>query len=153
MATLLRGDIPPVVVIRVATKVYFESPTGCRVSTYSTGSHGYAQVGWHSRSGGKRCVTLCHRVVWMALYGDIPEGMTIDHMCKNRRCVNIEHLRMLTNFENARRTSGRDWALGECANGHPSKSFLRQEPNGRLRCTACTADAHRRHRAKKRLAA
>lgn len=88
----------------------------CHLSTYSVGSHGYAQVGWVE--DGKTLMTLCHRVIWAWHYGPIAEGMTVDHLCKNRRCVRLLHLRVISNLENARRTSGRDWPLGQCINGH-----------------------------------
>lgn len=117
--------IPQHVAGRAIANHYFESPTGCHVSLYSVASHGYAQIGWHI-SGSPRRATTAHRAAWTAVYGQIPEGMTIDHMCRNRRCVNVEHLRMLSNFENARRTKGADWPLGagECKNGHQASDYI-----------------------------
>lgn len=64
--------------------------------------------------------------------------MTIDHTCKNRRCVNVAHLRMLSNYENARRTGGRDWPLGQCVNGHDNS--LLEWFNGRAHCGPCHRD-------------
>jgi hypothetical protein len=117
----------------------------CAISTYSVGSHGYAQIGW--TEGGKSHMRLAHRVVWEAEHGEIPEGMTVDHLCKTRKCVNVDHLRLLTNFENARRTSGRDWPLGECVNGHPN-SALRLH-GAKSVCGSCSADWQRQYRARK----
>lgn len=115
--------IPDRVAERAATR-YVEDENGCHVSTYSVASHGYAQIGWQQQGG--RWVVVAHRASWVYAHGtQIPEGMTIDHLCKNRRCVNPEHLRLLSNFENARRTSGDDWPIGECKHGHPNK-FLRR---------------------------
>ncbi|AXH44432.1 HNH endonuclease [Arthrobacter phage MargaretKali] len=72
--------------------------------------------------------------------GPVPLGHTIDHTCKQKRCVNPNHLRILTNYENARRTDGRDWPLGQCVNGHPN-SELRDFANGdgktKRRCRIC----------------
>lgn len=102
-----------------------DATTGCHVSTYSVAGHGYAQIGWHTK-GDKRRGTTAHRAAWVAATGkQIPDGMVVDHLCKNRRCVNVEHLRVLSNFDNARRTYGRDWPLGdgECINGHPASSY------------------------------
>lgn len=103
----------------------FISPTGCHQSTYSVTSAGYAQIGWQP-SGESNKGTTAHRAAWTAVYGPIPDGLTVDHLCKNRRCVNVEHLRLLTNFENARRTHGRDWPIGngECINGHSAASYV-----------------------------
>ena len=134
--------IPDRVAARAASK--FEADGfGCWISTYSTASHGYAQIGWHEDDGYRRGVTA-HRAAWVYHHGQqIPEGMTIDHTCKERRCVNPSHLRMLSNFENARRTDGRDWPLGECANGH-SNDHLVQEPSGKWKCGPCNTEAKRR---------
>lgn len=75
---------------------------GCLISTYSIGSHGYAQVGWRL-NGSKNQMTTAHRAAWVAHTGEqIPEGMTVDHTCHVRRCVNPEHLRLLSNLDNAR---------------------------------------------------
>jgi len=41
-----------------------------------------------------------HRVVWEALVGPIPEGMTLDHLCRNRACCNPDHLRILSRGAN-----------------------------------------------------
>ena len=127
--------IPPRVAERAATH-YVEDENGCFISTYSTASHGYAQIGW-SKPGTRRSImTLCHRAAWVYYHGaQIPEGMTIDHLCHNRRCVNPEHHRLLSNFENARRTAGRDWPIGQCANGHSNDHLI--EIEGRWCCAVC----------------
>ncbi|WP_258794938.1 HNH endonuclease [Tsukamurella tyrosinosolvens] len=96
-------------------------------------------------------MTLAHRAAWVHMTEvQIPEGMTIDHTCKNRRCVNVAHLRMLSNYENARRTSGRDWPLGKCVNGHDNS--LIEWFSGRAHCGPCYRAAHRRYNAKRRAA-
>lgn len=145
-----RPKRPIVIPDRVAARaaVRFEGDeSGCWISTYSTASHGYAQIGW--QDGGYRQVVTAHRAAWVYHHGQqIPEGMTIDHTCKAKRCVNPSHLRMLSNFENARRTAGRDWKLGECVHGHGNE-FLRQFGK-RWRCEKCNAEAQARYRAKKR---
>lgn len=50
-----------------------------------------------------------HRYAWKEAYGDIPSGYTVDHMCKNRACVNLQHLRLVT-WEDA-------WARREAEGG------------------------------------
>jgi hypothetical protein len=125
--------IPERVALRAVSHVDLD-PSGCHVSRYSVASHGYAQIGWHDGMG-HREVTVAHRVVWQWVRGPIPDGMTVDHRCNNRRCVNIDHLRLLTNFDNARRTFGRDWPLGQCIHGHPDTELFVQGP--RRRCRTC----------------
>lgn len=121
-------------VAKRAAENYVTDDHGCQLSTYSIGSHGYPQIGWNL--AGSRRTTTAHRAAWVNARGQIAEGMTVDHICKNRRCVNVDHLRLLTNFENARRTNGRDWKLGECVNGHLNE-FLKTEPSGKRKCMKC----------------
>lgn len=125
--------IPALAAERAFTR-WVESSDGCKISTYSVASHGYAQVGWMTNEHGHGGTTA-HRAAWVHVNGQIPAGMTVDHICKNRQCVNTDHLRLLSNFENARRTSGRDWPLGECANGHPNSELV--EASGKLVCRPC----------------
>jgi hypothetical protein len=132
---------------RIAERARFRSvqdpATDCLISTYSAGSHGYAQIGWVE--DGERIVTLAHRVIWASVHGPIPTDMTVDHMCKTRKCVNVEHLRLLSNFENGRRAN-RDWPLGECANGH-SNDHLKVFWDGRRHCEICAREWQRKYNA------
>jgi len=92
-------------------------------------------------------MTTAHRAAWVAVHGQIPEGMTVDHICKVRRCVNVRHLRLLSNFENARRTNGNDWPLGECVNGHPNSELRKR--GAKWVCGICAAEWQRRYRSRK----
>jgi hypothetical protein len=126
--------IPPRVVARLLSNV--EQAGDCLVSKYSTGSHGYSQIGWHVE--GRRVMGLGHRVAWIAARGPIPDGLTVDHVCRNRRCINVAHLRLLTNVENAR-----DNGMARrqhCPAGHPySEENTYHDPAGHRRCRACIA--------------
>lgn len=50
---------------------------------------------------------FCHRISYELFKGDIPEGMTIDHLCYNHNCINPEHLEAVTSSENSRRYNAR----------------------------------------------
>ena len=140
-------------VAKRAISQFVVDENGCHISTYSVASHGYAQIGW-GIGDGKIDVTTAHRAAWVAHTGEqIPADMTIDHTGKERRCVNPDHLRVLSNVENGRRTNGRDWKHGQCANGHPNKYLVvdpgRRTKDGKkrqgLRCQKCKRLYRQRH--------
>lgn len=58
------------------------------------------------RKGGEWRGVGSHRVAYQDAYGEIPGGMTIDHACQNRRCVNPGHLRLATVKQNAENRTG-----------------------------------------------
>lgn len=41
-----------------------------------------------------------HRVLWKLFNGDIPKGLVVDHLCRQRNCCNPSHLRICTHREN-----------------------------------------------------
>lgn len=68
----------------------------CWIWTAYTCRQGYGR--FHSGSS-----TLAHRFAYELLIGSIPEGMQLDHLCRNSSCVNPGHLEPVTNAENVRR--------------------------------------------------
>ncbi len=132
---------PGRVIARLLAKVAPVEETGCIVSLYSTGSHGYSQIGWHEN--GQRRMALGHRVAWEAAYGPIPGDLTIDHLCRNRRCVNVEHLRLLPNVVNA--SLNGNAVKTHCPVGHPyDDENTRRNKRGHRFCRACQRKRNRR---------
>lgn len=135
---------PERVIARLLANVAVE-PNGCHVSLYSRGSHGYPQIGWHEK--GRTITRLAHRVAWEAAHGPIPVEMTLDHICRNKPCINPQHLRLLTNSENGRR-NWRDFPLGQiCVRGHKGE---RVNYRGRNRCPECWKIYQHTYAAKKK---
>jgi hypothetical protein len=50
--------------------------------------------------------TSAHRYAWARVNGPIPDGLFVDHICHNRACVNVEHLRLATQAQNNMNRSG-----------------------------------------------
>lgn len=50
--------------------------------------------------------TRAHRYAWERSRGPIPDGKVIDHVCWNRACVNVEHLRLATTAQNSSNRAG-----------------------------------------------
>lgn len=74
--------------------------SGCWIYTGCIAPVGYGQIG----SGG--VVLYTHRVSYELHEGPIPNGLHIDHLCRNRACCNPEHLEPVTQAENNRRAGG-----------------------------------------------
>ncbi len=139
---MVARQIPGRVLARVFQHFSVNEDSGCWEWTMSLGSHGYGQIGWGSK-GSDRGATTAHRVAWEASQGKIPEGMTVDHLCRNRKCINPAHLRLLTNLENAR-DNGMSRKT-HCPAGHPyvGENLYVGKTGGR-RCRQCARD--RRYR-------
>src|SRR3990167_8003727 len=73
--------------------------TGCWEWTGAIIQNGYGQL-----KGASDRVEYSHRVAYQLFYGEIPEGLTIDHLCRNRKCVNPLHLEAVSNQENILRS-------------------------------------------------
>lgn len=88
-----------------------------------------------------------HRFSHEFFKGPIPAGLTIDHLCRNKGCVNPDHLEAVTNRENSLRSdniAGRNARKTHCPKGHPydEKNTFKQFLGGRG-CRACNKEYQR----------
>jgi hypothetical protein len=91
--------------------------------------------------GGARHYAPAHRRVFELLVGPIPEGLTLDHLCRVRSCVNPQHLEPVTQGINTLRGdtfAARYARRTECSYGHPlSGENLHIRSNGARQCLTC----------------
>ena len=94
------------------------SESGCWIWMLRTTKSGYGEM----RHAGR--TYLAHRLSYETLKAPIPTGLTIDHKCKVRCCVNPDHLETVTRAENTRRGDHRNKGQHfrdrtSCGRGHP----------------------------------
>ena len=89
-----------------------------------------------------------HRVVYEALVGNIPKGITLDHLCQNTNCVNPAHLEPVTLKENILRGRGlaaRNARKLFCNKGHKLSGENLKIEYGRRRCRECKRAQFRKY--------
>ena len=99
---------------------------------------GYGQF----RIGGEGSRNVkAHIVAFLWENGPIPSGMVLDHLCRNRACVNPDHLEVVTPEENSTRGMLSRHATNErCAHGHLWSENAGRPPSGYRVCRACQAE-------------
>ena len=89
-----------------------------------------------------------HRLYYELEKGPIPKGLTLDHLCRVRCCVNPDHLEPVTLVENVMRGESlfaQQVKRTHCPQGHPyAGDKLRITRKGERKCRTCDRDQHRK---------
>ena len=134
--------------------------TECIIWDKCKSETGYGQA-WYK---GKRI--KAHRAAWVKVNGEIPAGMVIDHTCHNpkecisgtacehRACINVEHMRLVTQQENIMAGKHNIDNRSHCNQGHPFvKENIMIRKNGKRECAECNRVRARAVWAKKKVGA
>lgn len=115
-----------------------------------TGAKTVSGYGYFVRNeSGQRFSARAHRLAYELLVGPVPEELVIDHLCRNKSCVNPAHLEVVTQRENIMRgeaPSAVNARKTHCLNGHLlSDVNVYVSPRGDRTCRACRREAARRN--------
>jgi hypothetical protein len=124
---------------------YRVAVSGCWIWEGAKNRTGYGQIALGTKEGGDKRRVLAHRFAYEMLRGPIPEGLSLDHLCRTPACVNPAHLEPVTHAENMRRSRGFRRKT-HCAQGHaltPDNLVPRAGKEGQFRCKTCLDVARR----------
>jgi len=95
-----------------------------------------------------------HRLAWELAHGPIAAGVTLDHLCRNRACIELTHLEPVSNKENIMRGEGQpaiNARKTHCASGHLlGGDNLYLSPEGYRYCRTCRRRASREYHRRRR---
>lgn len=138
---------------RLLRRVAVNAVTACWEWTGYKINDGYGRL-YDSATKKKQ---LAHRLAYEELLGPVPAGLQLDHLCRNRACINPAHLEPVTHWENTRRSPIHFAAIcarkTHCVHGHeftPENTRIEVRADGRRhrKCRECgrLKDARRTER-------
>jgi hypothetical protein len=129
-------------------KVEVHQPSGCWQWTGCLHRLGYGNLAINHPPV-RSYSLMAHRVAYTLLIGPIPEDMTVDHLCRNRGCVNPDHMQIVTLKENIHRSFHPNQISrrsGACRKGHREFRVDRRQQV----CKVCERESQARYKARKK---
>jgi hypothetical protein len=118
--------------------------TNCIESKKGITNNGYSRIRVNDKN------IQAHRWAWELVNGQIPDEFVIDHICRNRKCVLPEHLRMVTQQKNIMAGLHNIDNRSHCNQGHPFvKENIMIRKSGKRECAECNRIRARTNYAKK----
>lgn len=105
---------------------------GCHNTANQYGRVGYRGATWYT-----------HRLIFTLINGPIPDGLHIDHLCRNRRCFKPEHLEPVTQRVNTLRGDtlpARQLLITHCPKGHPYDDLNTRASKYGRKCRECARE-------------
>jgi hypothetical protein len=122
----------------------------CWLWTAFINTDGYGKFRWQGE------MRLAHRVAYEQLFGPVPDGLELDHLCRNHACCNPTHLEPVTHGENVRRGTSPlaiNAAKTHCPAGHAYDTANTHVAANRQRhCRTCRRDRERARYARRKAA-
>ncbi len=130
---------------RFFSKIKFNKKTWCWDWIAGTDKDGYGQF-WFNKKQRK-----AYRVSYELFRGSLTDGLTLDHLCKNKKCCNPEHLEQVSIGINLKRASHQITTINSkkthCHNGHeftPENTYI--TPLGKRQCNECQTQRKKKYR-------
>lgn len=119
-------------------KLYMEPTSGCWIWLGWVNPDGYGHIKRNKK------MYMTHRYVYEKLNNPIPSNMTVDHICRVRSCCNPDHMDIVTQGENMRRSPRFNLSAIHCKRGHeftPENSYMYKNGSRRT-CRKCVYLSH-----------
>lgn len=127
------------------------NPNGCWIWKRQLYRNGYGRIQFGGQN--KRIYMLAHRVSYDTFIGPIGDGLVLDHLCRNKACVNPQHLEPVSQKTNLNRGKDMIWMVRRkqthCKHGHSLDDAIPEWKEGKIigrKCRVCNYEYKKAYR-------